>query len=280
MSKRVKKKARQCPKKCPAPSGKGKPGKLTVTTNSSTSKVIRQKNRSDASRIAEQLRTVFPGRDDVFFEMTDGRCRVWKQGITSQDLVDHIKGTRSLAFYPLRNRMYCRVTCVDLDASTEPEWKERALTIHSWLKDHGIVPSLEVSQSGEGAHIWIFFEKDTNARIVKSLWRLVSEKTSIKFREVFPKQDKVSGKGFGNAIRYPLFNKSCFVDVAFRPIDPSRALMIHCSNVQAHCRQRNSFCQSFPWVWPADSSDTGASGAGPLEPPGTNKNKRTNTTVI
>ena len=91
---------------------------------------------------------------------------------------------------------------------------------------------MERSRSGNGAHVWIFFDKPYPAiksrRIILSLF----EKTGVfsvfdkntSFDRLFPNQDYLSGKGLGNLIALPLqgnalqHGNSCFIeDETFTP---------------------------------------------------------------
>lgn len=50
--------------------------------------------------------------------------------------------------------------------------------------------------------------------------------TGASFKEIYPRQEELSGKGLGNLIRFPLWNKSCFIDVEndWAVIEPHEAL--------------------------------------------------------
>src|SRR5690606_19707092 len=48
--------------------------------------------------------------------------------------------------------------------------------------------------------------------LVRAFWRGVVQHVGIPVPEIFPRQDQLKGKGLGNPIRYPLYNRSQFVD--------------------------------------------------------------------
>ena len=56
---------------------------------------------------------------------------------------------------------------------------------------------------GRGAHVWMFFDPKIPACVGRYLANEIVEKTGVKC-EIFPKQDKISLKGFGNQVRLPL----------------------------------------------------------------------------
>ena len=85
---------------------------------------------------------------------------------------------------------------------------------------------MERSRSGNGGHVWLFFEEPYPAiRSRKIIISLIEESRafsmfdkSSSFDRIFPNQDFLSGKGLGNLIALPLFKKtfeqgnSCFID--------------------------------------------------------------------
>ena len=84
---------------------------------------------------------------------------------------------------------------------------------------------IERSQSGNGVHVWLFFETPIAAekarRVVLALIQEANpEKDMSTFDRMFPNQDKLSGKGLGNLIALPMQGvhkvregKSAFLDM-------------------------------------------------------------------
>jgi hypothetical protein len=72
---------------------------------------------------------------------------------------------------------------------------------------------LERSRSGKGGHVWIFFEQSYPALKSRKIFISILEQAGIfsafdknsSFDRLFPNQDFLSGKGFGNLIALPLF---------------------------------------------------------------------------
>jgi superfamily II DNA or RNA helicase len=87
-----------------------------------------------------------------------------------------------------------------------------ALAYLKAARAYGIPAALEVSQSGRGAHVWIFFAHATPAsaarRIATSLLgeaiRLRGSMSLTSYDRLFPSQDVHTGRGMGNLIAAPL----------------------------------------------------------------------------
>lgn len=85
---------------------------------------------------------------------------------------------------------------------------------------------MERSRSGNGGHVWIFFDKQYPAIRSRKIFISILEQSgafsmfdkSSSFDRLFPNQDFLSGKGFGNLIALPLFKptfekgNNCFID--------------------------------------------------------------------
>jgi KaiC/GvpD/RAD55 family RecA-like ATPase len=129
----------------------------------------------------------------------------------------HLAGERCLGFYLSNSESRVLCSCTDFDANPakpehDPEWQEKAVKVALFLVNVGVQSLVEVSQSGLGAHVWIFFDVPTDAWLVRTFWRVVEQKTNIVFKEIYPRQDWVAENGIGNLVRYPLWNKSHFVE--------------------------------------------------------------------
>jgi replicative DNA helicase len=127
----------------------------------------------------------------------------------------HLAGEVCLGFYLMdpRSRVWC--SCVDFDDHPDhpdPAWRDKAAALHLWLVKAGLAPLAEVSASGRGAHVWLFFDEPVEAWLVRAWWALAAGKAGVPLREVYPRQDELSGKGLGNLVRYPLWNQSRFAD--------------------------------------------------------------------
>tara|TARA_R100001594_G_scaffold17292_2_gene35384 strand:+ start:1019 stop:2749 length:1731 start_codon:yes stop_codon:yes gene_type:complete len=126
----------------------------------------------------------------------------------------HLSQETCLGFYLMTpdNEVYC--SCLDFDDhGQDSEWRAKATSYYHFLTEQGLHPLMEVSSSGSGAHLWLHFEEPVPAIQIRSFWKAVGKQVGIPIREIYPRQDALSGEGLGNLVRYPLFGKSRFVDV-------------------------------------------------------------------
>lgn len=139
----------------------------------------------------------------------------------------HLAGTTSLGFYVLTSSSTCYVSCLDFDnhGDENPLALDQAKQAYNALLDEGFSPIFEISQSGKGSHIWLIFGGEQDAWLVRLFWKTFIEKycpnTSI---EIYPRQDQLTKKKFGNLVRYPLFGQSRFVNSHLSTVDPLERL--------------------------------------------------------
>lgn len=112
-------------------------------------------------------------------------------------------------------------------------WKKDILTVQKIFSDYGISSYIEISRSGNGGHLWIFFENEISARLARNLGSAVIKSAMQKrhsipfesFDRLFPNQDEIPKGGYGNLIALPLQGKavkeghSVFVNDNFIPYD-------------------------------------------------------------
>ena len=120
----------------------------------------------------------------------------------------------------------CHLLAADFDG---PGWQDAASAYRDACKRHGLSPAVERSRSGNGAHVWVFFEGPVKASLARRLGEgLVSEArdtcAAVSFRSydrLFPLQDSVSEGDLGSLIALPLQGEavrkgnSVFVDDQF-----------------------------------------------------------------
>ncbi|MBN2010699.1 DEAD/DEAH box helicase [candidate division KSB1 bacterium] len=192
---------------------------------------------------SEQIRiykSLFRGRDDVFavrWEKADGSAsgyspvcaNEWKPGVclklqkgkcrdcTQQNYIPmsdqhiriHLQGQDSYGIYPLLPDNTSYFLAADFDGVN---WQEEAIAFMDVCELNGLLSYLERSRSGNGGHVWLFFDDKYPAsksrKIVLSLLQecgIVNEFDKAEsFDRLFPNQDVLSGKGFGNLICLPL----------------------------------------------------------------------------
>jgi hypothetical protein len=143
--------------------------------------------------------------------------------ITDEQILKHLNGDQLVGVYPLLKDNTSWFIAADFD---ESNWEEECRKFLRICTEKNFPAYLERSRSGKGGHVWIFFDRVYPAiksrRIVISMLEKagvfsVFDKTSS-FDRLFPNQDFLSGKGFGNLIALP-FHKpamqqanSCFID--------------------------------------------------------------------
>ena len=168
--------------------------------------------------LAEKLFTLFRGRTDIALaDSTNGRMECERSPLSAARIHDeHLSGERCLGFYLLDETDRVRCSAVDIDNHTDKpddRWREKADTLYFALCGVDVRPVVEVSQSGEGAHLWLFFSEPVDAWLIRCFWRGLAKKHDVGLKEIYPRQDVLTGASVGNGIRYPLWNKSRFVNV-------------------------------------------------------------------
>jgi len=139
------------------------------------------------------------------------------------EITKHLNGLQQIGIYPLLQDNTSWFLVADFDKS---DWQQHALKFLEACTDKNIPAYLERSRSGNGAHIWIFFERPYPAAKSRKLFMHILEgcgafspfDKSSSFDRLFPNQDYLSGKGLGNLIAMPLFltavqnGNSSFID--------------------------------------------------------------------
>ena len=143
-------------------------------------------------------------------------------------IYDHLAGEHTVGVYPLLEDDSCYFLAVDFD---EAEWRDDARAFIQSCEELGVPAALEISRSGKGAHIWVFFAGKVSARDARRLGTAIISHTCARTRQLklesydrlFPNQDSLPKGGFGNLIalplqKYPRANGcSVFVDADLRP---------------------------------------------------------------
>lgn len=148
--------------------------------------------------------------------------------VTDSVIYAHLSGALTVGVYPLLADDTCHFLAVDFD---EQEWREDAQAFLQSCRLLGVPAAMEISRSGNGAHVWIFFTQKVDARDARRLGTAILSHTCSRTRQLklssydrlFPNQDTMPKGGFGNLIALPLQKKarenngSVFVDDAFQP---------------------------------------------------------------
>ncbi len=150
--------------------------------------------------------------------------------LSDKEFEKHLRGEQLIGIYPLLQDNTSWFIAADFD---DENWLEECKAFLKVCKDNEIPAYLERSRSGEGGHIWMFFEQPYPAARSRKIILSLLERSGVfsvfdkssSFDRLFPNQDFLSGKGLGNLIALPLYHKtwkqgnSCFLDTkSFQPI--------------------------------------------------------------
>ncbi len=143
-------------------------------------------------------------------------------------LKEHLLGKRLLGCYPMQPDDTTWFLALDFD---EEDWQDNVSAFRETCKQFHIIPSVERSRSGNGAHIWFFFEQPVSAKEARRfgsglLTKTMSNRHELNFASydrMFPSQDTMPKGGYGNLIALPFQGNaqkdgnSLFVDDSFIP---------------------------------------------------------------
>ena len=149
---------------------------------------------------------------------------------TDEQIQKHLEGFHQIGIYPLLQDNTTWFLVADFDKAN---WQKESVTFLKICQENEIPAYLERSRSGNGGHVWVFFDKPYPAIRSRKIFISILEQSgafsmfdkSSSFDRLFPNQDFLSGKGLGNLIALPLFKptfekgNSCFVNSeSFEPI--------------------------------------------------------------
>ena len=182
-------------------------------------------------REEEQVRLfmrIFRGREDAFArqwvdrkEEKHGYVPV-RRPLQPSDIKEHLDGHRTYGIYLLDHdsKVYTGVLDMDLVGrlrGAEQARKQRsairreALYLHKRIaalaRDAGLCCLAEIS-GGKGFHFWFPVREPVPAAAMRSallgLTGKLADDVQCFTLEIFPKQDRLTGKGFGNLVKLPL----------------------------------------------------------------------------
>lgn len=191
-----------------------------------TQAVLSSGPASSSEKVA-LIRDLFRGREDVYAVRWEN-ARMGKSGyvpavaggwsrhgpksylpLSAETLARHLRGKESIGVYPLLTDDSCWFLAIDLDGKT---WRLDALALLEAASEVGVDVALERSRSGEGGHVWVFFAETVAASAARRLGAVLlreamrrrGELDLASYDRLFPNQDFLPAKGFGNLIALPL----------------------------------------------------------------------------
>jgi superfamily II DNA or RNA helicase/very-short-patch-repair endonuclease len=191
------------------------------------------------------FRSLFRGRDDVYPRRFESRktgksgyapacANEWIRGVCEKPRVKcadcsrrrflavtddvirwHLSGRDDAGqpfvagVYPMLQDEACFFLAVDFDKTG---WREDATAFVETCRQLNLPAAIERSRSGEGGHVWLFFEQGIPVTLARGLGSHILTETMERRPDIgldsydrfFPNQDTLPQGGFGNLIALPL----------------------------------------------------------------------------
>ena len=154
----------------------------------------------------------FDWNEYLLFKAKGGKFQNFKNKekipLTKDVVKKHLIGSYFIGIYPLLEDNTSYFVAIDLDGKN---WESDCKSFIEQLNLVKIPAYTERSFSGNGCHIWIFFEDKYPAaksrkiflEFAKKILNLPEFEKEISFDRLFPNQESHSGMGLGNLIALP-----------------------------------------------------------------------------
>jgi len=196
-------------------------------------------NTSDSTDKIRLFRTLFKCREDVYAKKWENKKKnisgyapvclnEWSVGICSKPKIacskcphksyavldnnvieNHLRGNIVAGIYPMFPDETCCFLAIDFD---EEDWQKDITALRKVCSEFAVPFAVERSRSGNGGHVWFFFENQICASLARKLGTALltysmDRRHEIQFKSydrLFPSQDTLPKGGFGNLIALPL----------------------------------------------------------------------------
>lgn len=203
-----------------------------------TKKLIEQLSPFTKEQKISLFKSLFIGRGDVFAKYwvsKDGMKKGYSPTtytfkgsdyipVSSEIIQQHLEGKIRIGTYVVVNQTMAKFLVIDLDKAS---FTEDARAIKKISQTLGLKPLFELSKSGNGIHIWYFFETPIKAKDARKLGDIIITKAMdtssgidmTSYDRMFPNQDFVAPDALGNLVALPLHygsrseNKTVFIDI-------------------------------------------------------------------
>jgi hypothetical protein len=149
---------------------------------------------------------------------------------------NHLRGNIVAGVYPMLQDETCHFLAVDFD---EADWQNDISVFRDICIELSIPFAVERSRSGNGGHVWFFFEAHVSAALARKfgttlLTAAMNKRHEIQFKSydrLFPSQDTMPKGGLGNLIALPLQktarekSNSEFIDEHFQSYEDQWAFL-------------------------------------------------------
>jgi superfamily II DNA or RNA helicase len=164
------------------------------------------------------------------------------------ELLGHLQGRHVMGVYPLLTDDTCWLLAIDLDGHS---WRTDVTAIREACREFEVLPAIERSRSGAGAHVWFFFSEPVQARLARQfgsmlLTEAMTRSTTLgmaSYDRLFPSQDTLPKGGFGNLIALPLQQQArqrgntLFVDEHLEPFEDQWSYLESLPRIAPDCLQ-------------------------------------------
>jgi len=129
--------------------------------------------------------------------------------IDDKQIYRHLSGDITIGIYPLMEDDTCKFLAIDFD---KKGWQADVKALLERCHKYHVPAYIEISRSGNGAHVWFFFSERISAAQARRLGTMLlsdamEDRHQIgfdSFDRMFPNQDTMPKGGFGNLIALPL----------------------------------------------------------------------------